>query len=319
MKHTAKVLASTSKMPRDEWLDWRRKGIGGSDAAAICGLSPWESPIGIWLQKLGKAPPKEENESMRQGRDLEEYVAQRFTEASGKKVRRLNSILAHPDRLWMLANIDREVVGEDAGFEAKTTSGYNESAWTDGKIPIQYQLQCHHYMAVTGAKRWYIGCLILTRGFVWNVIERDESVIENLISMESEFWHRYVLTGEMPPPDGTEESEEVIAELFPGNIVENNSEILLDGDDWQSIMNRWYELNEIGDRIEKEQDEIKQRLMLAMGKTAQATIPGIGRISWKGYSRESLDTKAFKKEHPEMVERYLKQTPYRRFSIPERN
>lgn len=319
MKHSAKVLAMTGAMNRDEWLEWRKKGLGGSDAAAVCGLSPWESPIGVWLDKMGKTPPKEETEAMRQGRDLEDYVAKRFEEETGKTVRRWNAILAHPKHPWMLANIDREIVGENAGFEAKTTSAYNESAWADGKIPIQYQLQCHHYMAVTGARRWYIGCLILTRGFVWNVIERDESVIENLISMEFEFWHRYVLTDEMPPPDGTVESEEVIAKLFPGNMVENDSEILLDGDDWQSIMNRWYELDEIGDRIEKEQDEIKQRLMLAMGKTAQAIIPGIGRISWKGHSRESFDTKSFRKDHPEMVDRYLKQTPYRRFSIPERN
>lgn len=318
MKRTAIVMASTTGMSRAEWLDWRRKGLGGSDAAAVCGLSPWESPISVWLQKMGRTPDKEESEAMRQGRDLEDYVAKRFEEETGKTVRRRNAILAHPDHPWMLANIDREIVGENAGFEAKTASSYAEDQWADGKIPIQYQIQCHHYMAVTGADAWYIGCLILGRRFVWNRIDRDEATIDHLVSLESEFWVRHVLGQEMPPPDGSEESEEAITALFPAGKVNNDEEVSLEGDEWDLRLRRWYELNDLGDRIEKEQDEIKQRIMLAMGTAAIARLPGDVRIKWRTYSQRRIDSTALKRERPDLFAQYSRETAYRRFEVPDR-
>lgn len=241
-----------------------------------------------------------------------------FVEATGKKVRRRNAILGHPDHPWMLANIDREIDGENAGFEAKTASPYAEEQWADGKIPVQYQIQCHHYMAVTGADRWYIGCLILGRRFVWNVIERDEQTIENLISLESEFWNRYVLAEEMPPPDGTEESEEAIASMFPAENVRNDEEVFLEGSEWDQRLRRWYELNDLGDRIEKEQDQIKQTIMLAMGTAAIARLPGDVRIKWRTMSQSRIDSSKLKKERPDLYSQYSRETTYRRFEVPER-
>ena len=105
-------LANTAEIPREDWLNARRGGIGGSDAPAILGLDRYRSPFDVYADKLGLKPEQEDNEAMRQGRDLEQYVAERFMEATGKKVRRRNGILQHPEHPWMIANIDRWVVGE---------------------------------------------------------------------------------------------------------------------------------------------------------------------------------------------------------------
>ena len=95
--NNAKVFADTRKMTREEWLDARRNGIGGSDASAILGLNPYSSPLKVYLDKIGKGEEQETNEAMRQGTDLEPYVAERFTKETGKKVKRCNKILQHPD------------------------------------------------------------------------------------------------------------------------------------------------------------------------------------------------------------------------------
>ena len=194
-KHLTKI--STKNMPHEEWLEHRRKSIGGSDASAIIGLNTYCSPYTVWADKLGKLPPKEDNEAMRLGRDLENYVAQRFTEETGKKVRRENNILINPDIPFAHANVDRMIVGEDAGFEAKTTSALNLKKFKNGEYPENYYVQCVHYLMVTGCKRWYLGVLILGVGFQHFVIERDEAEIEALRKSEADFWE-YVKTQQAP-------------------------------------------------------------------------------------------------------------------------
>ena len=160
-------LVSTSGMDHATWLEYRKKGIGGSDAGSICGLNPYATAISVYQDKTQEeVTEKADNESMRQGRDLEEYVARRFMEETGKKVRRANSIFYMEENPFMLANVDRLIVGEDAGLECKTASAYSADKWKDGHIPESYEIQCHHYMAVTGADAWYIACVILGREFV---------------------------------------------------------------------------------------------------------------------------------------------------------
>ena len=149
-------LVSTLHMDHEVWLENRRKGIGGSDAGSICGLNPYSSAIAVFQDKTQPLTEKPDNESMRQGRDLEEYVARRFMEETGKKVRRANAIFYKEEQPFMLANVDRLIVGENAGLECKTASAYSADKWKDGHIPESYEIQCHHYMAVTGADAWYI-------------------------------------------------------------------------------------------------------------------------------------------------------------------
>ena len=144
--HLNKVV-STLEMPHEEWLRYRKKGIGGSDAGAICGVNKYRSAVSVFLDKTTEQTSEFDNEAMRQGRDLEQYVAERFCEETGKKVRRANAIFSHSELPFMLANVDRLVVGENAGLECKTASAFSADKWADGSIPPEYEVQCNHYMA----------------------------------------------------------------------------------------------------------------------------------------------------------------------------
>ena len=151
-----KKLVSTLNMEKTEWLKYRKQGIGGSDAGAVCGLNPYRTALQVYQDKTTNETEEIDNEAMRQGREFEDYVARRFTEATGKKVRRANAMFYDEENPFMLADVDRMVVGENAGLECKTASPYMEDKWKDGRIPLSYQIQCCHYMSVCNAKAWYI-------------------------------------------------------------------------------------------------------------------------------------------------------------------
>lgn len=180
----AVILANTSEMSHEEWLAARRKGIGGSDAAAIAGLNKWKSPVAVYLEKIGQAP--EENvssEAAYWGTVLEDVVAQEFSKRTGLKVRRRNAILQHPEHSFMLANVDRLIVGEKAGLECKTASEYLKEEWKDDEVPAQYLIQCQHYMAVTGYDAWWIAVLIGGNKFIYkklSVTRRSFSISSRL-------------------------------------------------------------------------------------------------------------------------------------------
>lgn len=300
---------STNGMCREEWIEHRRLGIGGSDAAAIIGLNPWVTPYTIWADKTGRLPEKEDNEAMRQGRDLEAYVAERFTEETGKKVRRKNAILISDEYPFMMANIDREVVGEDAGLECKTTSMMNLRKFKNGEYPETYYVQCMHYMAVTGYQRWYLAVLVLNQGFYVFCIERDEDEIAALIKGEQDFWENYVVTDTPPPVDGLAPTTAAINALYPGG----KGEVTLGGleTDLKNLCDVKNEIKILEGLKEKYEQEIKE----AMRDYEKATC-GDYTISWRSQSRSSFDAKAFAVEHPEMdLSRFYKTSEYRVFSV----
>lgn len=206
-------LTDTKSLNRDEWLEYRRRGIGGSDVSAICNMNRYRSPMAVYLDKIGELPPIEETESMYWGNVLEEVVAQEFTVRTGIRVRKCNAILIHPEHNFMLANIDREVVGFNAGLECKTANEYAKDDWNGETVPKEYALQCHHYMACTGAERWYVAVLIGGNKFEWRVIERDEVIIQSLIEVESNFWNNHVLK-RIPPAFGAHD-ETLLGQMYP--------------------------------------------------------------------------------------------------------
>lgn len=219
----ANVLAATKDMERDEWLQLRRLGVGGSDVAPICNLSKYKSKMEVYLEKLGELPPKEDNPKMKAGRMLEPLIADWFEEETGIKVRRRNAILQHPHHPFMLANIDRWVTGMNEGLEIKNTSEYNKQEWENEKVPTEYMLQCNHYMAVTGAQRWYVAVLIGGWDFQWRVIERDNELIENLITVEHNFWHDHVLP--KVPPGFSGHDTNLLTTMYPDSRPDTNIEL----------------------------------------------------------------------------------------------
>lgn len=304
------VLINTLDMNHEEWLKQRQYGIGGSDAAAIAGLNPWKSQISVYLDKIGQSEPIEDNERMRIGRDLEDYVAQRFSEATGFKVRRRNAILQHQEYDFMLANVDRLIVGKDEGLECKTTNSYAKKDWEDEEIPIQYEIQCHHYMAVTGYKAWWIAVLIGNEKFVYKKIERDEEVIKNLIQIEKEFWNNHILSKQMPAPDGSENATELIKEMYPTSKSDESKEI----EGFENKILRLDEINELAKNLEVEKKKIIQEIHLEMGEFEKAFI-GDRKVTWKFIKSNKFDSKKFKNDYPDLYNQYANKNEYRRFTV----
>ena len=306
-------LVSTLNMTHDEWLRWRRTGITGSDAAAIVGLDRYRSPFDVYADKLGLKQEQPDNEAMRQGRDLEEYVASRFCEQTGKKVRRRNAILQHPEHHWMLGNIDRWVVGENAGFEAKTTSVLNRAKFSQGEFPPSYYVQCMHYMAVTGAERWYLAVLVLNKAFHVFTIERDDAEIQALIEAEKDFWENHVLKQIPPAPDGSESTSEIIKQLFPEAKEGFTASLYGYEDKIQAYLDLDAQIKE----LEKKKEAIKQELQMAIDEAEIGRAQGY-IVEWKNQVRQTLDTQKLKKEQAEIYQKYLKPAQtVRMFKIKE--
>ena len=305
-----KRLVSTVGMSREDWLGYRKMGIGGSDAGAICGLNPYSSAMQVYYDKTTSVMEDEDKEAMRQGRDLEQYVAERFMEASGLRVRKANAIFVSEEHPFMLANVDRLIVGENAGLECKTVNSYNADKWKDGAVPEHYQIHCYHYMAVTGAKCWYIAAVILGTGFVYHKIEGDEELLQYLTKIETEFWTEHVLKGVMPTPDGSKVCDEILKKYFPNAIKEK--QILLP--EFGEKLNRHKELEALLEKLELEKSSIEQEIKLQMGDSEIAVCDKY-RINWSNVVTNRIDSKRLKKEEPHIYAKYLSSCKSRRFQI----
>ena len=297
---------------RAQWLQERRKSIGGSDAAAIIGLNRYTTPYVVWADKTGLLPEKEDTEAMRQGRDLEEYVAKRFTKSTGKSVRRNNSIIRNPKYPFAHANIDRQIVGERAGLECKTTSIMNMKRFKNGDYPEEYYCQCVHYMAVTGYDKWYLAVLILNQGFMVFEIERDEDEIGALMEAEKAFWEAYVLKNVPPPMDGKPATTEAVNHVFrtESGGEADISHLYPDIENLQALKSQIKALNEQAEKIEQ---EIRQSL-------SDSDTGHCGRftVTWRNQTRRTLDKKLLQASNPLLdLSPYEKSTSYRVFKIKE--
>lgn len=300
-----------SKYSREDWLKLRQKGIGGSDAAAACGLNPWKSRAGLYFEKTGEIAKDEDSEVLRQGRDLEDYVARRFTEETGKKVRRNNFMMVDEEYPYLLADIDRDVVGENVILECKTTSPFAKDKWANGQIPINYELQCHHYMMVTGAERCYIACLIFSTDFIIREIERDEEVIEMLKAQEVDFWENYVLAGQMPVPDGSAEYDQALKDRFKGGLEEEIS-LEVDKTDYEAYKER----KDLIKTLEADNKEFEQKIKLQLKDNNFGANDFIS-VSYKPYVSNRFDSNQFKEDEPDLYRKYTKQSESRRFNLKE--
>lgn len=304
-----KKLVSTLNLDKKDWLKYRKQGIGGSDAGAVCGMNPYRTAMQVYYDKITEDVEDIDNEAMRQGREFEAYVAKRFMEASGKKVRRANALFYDERNPFMIADVDRMIVGENVGLECKTASPFMAEKWKDGKIPFSYQIQCFHYMSVCNADAWYIAVLIYGREFKYYRIERDEQLISDLIRIEKNFWENHVQCRVIPDPDGSKIADNVIAEYFKHS---QEKRIPLMGFDEK--LRRRQELIGVMDRMETEKKQIDQELKLYLGEAEIAENEHY-RVTWKNVSRTGIDEKRLKEEQPEIYEKYCKEITIRRFAV----
>ena len=303
---------STLGMSREEWLELRRHGIGGSDAAAIVGLSKWASPYTVWADKTGRLPDKPDTEAMRQGRDLEEYVAQRFSEATGKRVKRCNAILYNPAYPHSHADVDRMIVGENAGLECKTTSTLDVKQFRGVEFPEKYYAQCVHYMAITGADRWYLAVLVLGKEFHVYTLERDEAEIRALMDAETAFWEQYVETDTPPAADGAESTTDAIRTIYSDS---SQSICILFGR--ETLLEEYMALKSQSKALDARIAEIQNTIMEDM-QDAERGECGAYTVIWKAQERETFQRKEFEKAHPEInLAEYCRVSKSRPFKVTE--
>lgn len=303
---------STLGMSREEWLELRRHSIGGSDAAAIIGLSKWASPYTVWADKTGRLPDKPDTEAMRQGRDLEEYVAQRFSEATGKRVKRCNAILYNPAYPHSHADVDRMIVGENAGLECKTTSTLDVKQFRGVEFPEKYYAQCVHYMAITGADRWYLAVLVLGKEFHVYTLERDEAEIRALMDAETAFWEQYVETDSPPAADGAESTTDAIRTIYADS---SQSICILFGR--ETLLEEYMALKSQSKALDARIAEIQNTIMEDM-QDAERGECGAYTVIWKAQERETFQRKEFEKAHPEInLAEYCRVSKSRPFKVTE--
>lgn len=302
---------STREMSRSEWLVRRKKSIGGSDAAAIVGLSAYASPYTVWADKTGRLPDKPDTEAMRQGRDLEDYVARRWEEETGKRVKRVNAMLYRPEYPFAHADVDRWVVGENAGLECKTTSTLNIKKFKGVEFPEQYYVQCVHYMAVTGADRWYLAVMILGQDFLIYTLERDQEEIDALMEAERDFWN-LVQADRPPAPDGSMATSGALQAVYAEGL---EGQVSLFGR--ESLFQEYKMLLEQQKTTMARIRQIKQTLMLDLGECETGSC-GRFTVSWKQQKRAFVSREKLLDVYPKLdLSKVMSVSKYRRFQIQE--
>lgn len=296
----------------DEWLKLRSQYIGGSDAAAVVGMNAFSSPYSLWAEKTGKAPSFSGNLATEVGTYLEEFVAQKFAEETGKKVRKCNYSFLNSQYPFAIANIDREIVGEDAGLEIKTTDTLNLKKFKNGEYPENYYVQCVHYMAVTGKKRWYLAVLIGNKEFKWFTIERDEAEIAALMGAEKDFYE-FVKNNTPPAIDGSKATTESIKTIY----AESNDESTVDLMAYRKDLALYTALSQQIKELQTQQDEAANRIKEFMGESSGGFCDGF-KVSWGSRSKKTFDVNKFAEAHPDIdISTYYKETSYRTFKITE--
>ena len=299
-------LVRTQDLSRDEWLTVRRQGIGSSDAAAAVGLNPYKSQLQLWMEKTGRdgalpvVDPNDDQSPMYWGTLLEPIVAAHYTRRSGHRVRRVNAVLQHPEHSWMLANIDREVVGASDVqiLECKTAGIHGARLWRDG-VPEYVQLQVMHQLAVTSKQAADVAVLLGGQELQVFRIERDDTLIAQLVALEQQFWG-YVERDQEPPADGSASAELALRCLYPrdsGTTLDFSTDLEMSG-----VFSDLLAVREVITTQTALESQLKQRIQQRMGEATRAVFE-IGEVSWKrSKDGTSLDTTQLLKEHPDMAQ-----------------
>lgn len=300
------VVADTAEMTREQWLEARRRGVGGSDAAAVLGVSPWTSRYSLWRDKTDDVPRVvKQTAAMTFGNQMEPVIAGMFNEQTGMQVMSDTNLYSHPEHNFMLANLDGLISTTnndtpDAVLEVKTS----RMVWD--RVPDYYVSQVQHYMAVTNLGVAYVAALFGGEEFTWFEVPRNDQYIDRLVNEEAAFWEAVTKAVE-PDIDGSEATYNAIRKSYDalqGKSVElpaNVNELI----EWRASA------KELVGQYEKEVREAESKIMEALKDADTGTINGKTVVTWREQTRTSVDTKALKEAHPELVEQFTKGSKFR--------
>lgn len=298
---------------RREFLERRRKGIGGSDVAAILGLSPWSTPLSVYMQKVEGWQDENENEAMYWGSVLEEPVARRWSEETGKKIRRKNARLVHPIYDELIANIDRDVVGEKALLEVKTANAFKATDWDDA-VPDHYLTQCLHYLNVTKNEKCYLAVLIGGSQFKRFVVHYDQELINQIQQRCVDFWQDHVIKKVPPPPTGLDIDRKILDADF---VEPQDSAALSLSSDYLKWVEQYRYAKDQKSHFKELEEEAKNNLIAGLHGHREAEIKG-NVIKYSKRSRTNFNSKKFQEDHPKMAAEYTNKSTFNVLTVKEK-
>jgi putative phage-type endonuclease len=294
-------LVATVVSDLEAWLADRRRGIGGSDVAAILGLSRFRTAVDVWLDKRGLAEPQPETDAMRFGRLFEPIVLDEFERRTGYEVRRGLPIQTSEEHPFMLASLDGLIEDEHAIVEAKTArtaDGWGEDG--SSEIPAYYHTQVAHYMAVTDAVIAYVPVLIGGQDFRIYTVERDEAFQADLIEAEREFWESNVLPG-IPPAATTAADALLLWARDNGTAIEADDELA------ETIAKLKAVKAEIK-VLEERAAFLDDRVRVAFAEHATLTHRGQVLATFKAQTARRLDVKSLEAAHPDIASTFRRES-----------
>lgn len=332
------VLVDTTDLSREEWLAYRRQGLGGSDAAAVLGISPFRTAMDLYYDKRGL--PIEDDEgnwvAMEVGNLLEDLVARIFAKKTGLKIYRRKCMFQHPYYHWMLADLDFLVElpdGSTAILECKTTNYNASDKWTyDGKpiVPVYYESQGRHYMAVTNLNRVYFCCLYGNNEdeVIIRHIDRDMDYESELIALEEDFWLNNV-QAQVPPPYFEDDGALILESLrrLMGPSSKDAPPVLLTPPQATKVI-RYLELRDekrsldsASKKLESEMLRLKAQIVADMGTSCTAVyedVSGIYTVTFNPSYQEKMlkdNLLRLKESHPDIYTEYVSVSESRKFNV----
>jgi putative phage-type endonuclease len=270
---------------REQFVASRKTGIGGTDAAAILGVSPYKTPLQVYSEKVGllDEPDLGELERIEWGNRLEPYIAEAYAERTGRDVFTEPGMIRHPDHPYIFANVDRGVEDRTNGRGLGVLECKNVGEWMSGEWephpPIHYAVQLQHYLMVRDLAWGSFGALLGGNRLHVVDVERDDAFCAQLLAAEVAFWER--IERRDPPPPGPLDRE-TLARLFPR---QNFSSVLLPAEatDWDN------ELRPLKDQVkalEERREHLENLIKGAIGENETGLLPAGGKYTWKAQERK---------------------------------
>lgn len=294
-------------MLTEQQLENRKKGLGGSEVATILGLNPWKTSYELWLEKTGRVEPEDISGkfAIRRGNDMEDLVAKWFSEDTGLTVHRVNNTLTNDDHPYLVAHIDRRIVGAKEGLECKTANWrsaakFGESGTDD--VPANYLIQCMHYMLVTGWKVWHLAAE-LGGDFRIYRIEYDPALGSHIAKTANDWWTRHILEDIAPEPTAARD--------FDLAYPRSNERSIEASDHALALHRELHEITEDRKKLEERETALKNQIKGIIGDNSTLVKGAWKLASWKSQTRRSFDSKSFAKDHPELFAQYMREYDFR--------
>jgi putative phage-type endonuclease len=287
---------------RQTWLAARRAGLGGSEVSTLVGLTRYESPYELWLDKTGQVPLVDQSpsEAAEMGTLLEPVVRDRFARVMGLSVEPAGTYRSI-EWPWMFANPDG-VCSDGSGYEGKTCSQWLAYQWKDGQTADHAELQAQWGMAVTGLPAWHVAVLIGGQHNEYRLIERDDELIGVLVDVGRRFWHEHVLAGQAPAWDGSDAAVQFLTDRYPTAAADTIADV--DPADRDKIADLRAQTLAAEKAAEVATNALKNQVRALIGDKEQLMCGDQIVATWRNTGQFSR--KRFAEAHPELVEQYTR-------------